>query len=164
MLYPVFCVLCIDAMSRANASAIPPGQGLSMTLRNRGAQAAPVHRMRQPSRSESPTLPPGADTILSVQQLRHLREHKYNVEGEGVLEKLCMQRFWRWLILKVPLWWAPNAMTLSGLVFNLIGTLLFLLYNPDARHTENVSFAFCLCFLDFGFGLLACLMVLFNAT
>ena len=44
-----------------------------------------------------------------------------------------MQKFWRWLVEQVPLWWSPNAMTLTGLIINAVSTSILIMYSPDAR-------------------------------
>ena len=80
--------------------------------------------------------------VLTSTQLKRLTEHKYSAEGTSVCEPV-MQKFWRWLVEQVPLWWAPNAITLTGLVINVFSTFLLILYSPDAK-AEVRGFGFCL--------------------
>ena len=70
--------------------------------------------------------------VLTTAQLRRLTEHKYSSEGTSVTEPV-MQKFWRWLVEQVPLWWSPNAMTLTGLIINAVSTSILIMYSPDAR-------------------------------
>ena len=56
--------------------------------------------------------------MLTTTQLKKLSEHKYSAEGFSISEPF-MQKFWRWLVEQIPLWWAPNAITLLGLILNL---------------------------------------------
>jgi len=49
-----------------------------------------------------------------------------------------MQRFWKWIVLQIPESWAPNAMTLTGLIVNVVTTAILMFYSPDAR--EQVRF------------------------
>lgn len=72
---------------------------------------------------------------LSAAQLRRLEEHRYSAAGVSVLEP-PLQRYWAWLLQWVPLWLAPNSITLLGLVINLLTTLLLIAYCPTA--TEEV--------------------------
>lgn len=44
-----------------------------------------------------------------------------------------MQGFWKWVVLKVPEWWAPNAMTLAGLIINMITSAILMWYSPDGK-------------------------------
>lgn len=44
-----------------------------------------------------------------------------------------MQKYWRWCIERwIPEWWAPNAMTLIGLIINVLACLLLVFYSPDS--------------------------------
>lgn len=80
---------------------------------------------------------------LTGLQLKRLEEHKYSVAGRSLLEP-CMQIYWNWLVEKVPLWLAPNTITMVGLVMNVITTLIVVYYCPTA--TEEAPFwAFLLC-------------------
>lgn len=73
---------------------------------------------------------------LSAAQLRRLEEHRYSAAGVSVLEP-PLQRYWAWLLQWVPLWLAPNSITLLGLAINLLTTLLLIAYCPTA--TEEVG-------------------------
>ncbi|XP_038612469.1 cholinephosphotransferase 1 [Tachyglossus aculeatus] len=82
---------------------------------------------------------------LSPAQLRRLEEHRYSAAGRSLLEP-PLQRFWGWLLERVPPWLAPNAITLTGLLLNLLTTLLLVAYCPTA--TEQAPFwTFLLCAL-----------------
>jgi len=70
--------------------------------------------------------------VLTRSQLKRLSEHKYSVTGVSLLEPF-MQRFWRWVVLKVPEWWAPNAMTLAGLLINIITSAMLMWYSSDGK-------------------------------
>ncbi len=72
---------------------------------------------------------------LSRQQLKRLEEHQYSSAGRSLLEPF-MQGFWCWLVSKVPLWMAPNLITIVGLATNIISTLILAYYCPTA--TEQV--------------------------
>lgn len=47
-----------------------------------------------------------------------------------------MQRYWEWLVGRVPPWIAPNLITIIGLATNVFTTLVLVYYCPTA--TEQV--------------------------
>lgn len=75
---------------------------------------------------------------LSAAQLRRLEEHRYSAAGVSLLEP-PLQLCWTWLLQWVPLWMAPNSITLLGLAVNLLTTLVLISYCPTA--TEEVGSA-----------------------
>ncbi|XP_034982663.1 cholinephosphotransferase 1 isoform X1 [Zootoca vivipara] len=82
---------------------------------------------------------------LSATQLRRLEQHRYNASGRSLLEP-PLQRYWAWLVERTPLWLAPNAITLGGLVLNLLPTLALIAYCPSA-HQEAPPWVFLSCAL-----------------
>ncbi|XP_073179229.1 cholinephosphotransferase 1 isoform X2 [Lepidochelys kempii] len=82
---------------------------------------------------------------LSAAQLRRLEQHRYSASGRSLLEP-PLQLYWAWLVEQIPAWLAPNTITLSGLLLNLLTTLLLIAYCPSA--TEQAPFwVFLLCAL-----------------
>ena len=86
--------------------------------------------------------------VLSQSQLKRLAEHKYSAGGTSLIEP-CFQPFWCWLVARLPLSWAPNTLTLVGLVVNVLTTVVLLGYSPDGRgevgeqlHSTSRSFDF----------------------
>lgn len=69
---------------------------------------------------------------LNEAQLKRLSEHKYKAGGVSLLEPY-FQPFWRWLVEQVPLWMAPNLLTIAGLVINIITSLILVYYSPDGK-------------------------------
>lgn len=74
---------------------------------------------------------------LSDMQLKRLALHKYKAEGRSILENF-MQKFWTWLVQQIPLWWAPNAITLVGLIVNVVTTTILIYYCPDATQQVRI--------------------------
>ncbi|XP_018432296.1 PREDICTED: choline/ethanolaminephosphotransferase 1 [Nanorana parkeri] len=68
---------------------------------------------------------------LSRHQLKRLEEHRYKSCGKSLLEPL-MQGFWEWLVAQVPMWIAPNLITILGLVVNIFTTVVLACYCPTA--------------------------------
>lgn len=73
---------------------------------------------------------------LSAVQLRRLADHKYSSSGRSLLEPPC-QLYWNWLVQQIPTWVAPNTLTITGLLVNVITTIMLVYYCPTA--TEEVS-------------------------
>lgn len=72
-----------------------------------------------------------AERVLSDQQLKKLGEHKYSSSCQSLLDP-AMQKFWNWFIKLVPLWIAPNLITMVGLGINIVTTLVLVAYCPTA--------------------------------
>lgn len=51
---------------------------------------------------------------------------------------------WSWLVLRVPLWMAPNLLTIVGLIVNIVTSLILLYYSSDAK-TPAPRFAYLIC-------------------
>ena len=68
--------------------------------------------------------------VLSAGQLHQLREHKYRSQGVSVVEQYCLRFFWDWLVARLPLWLAPNLITLVGLCVSLGSSVVLLLLDP----------------------------------
>ena len=58
--------------------------------------------------------------------------------GESLFEP-PLQLYWTWLLQWIPLWMAPNTITLIGLAINLVTTLVLIFYCPTV--TEEVGLA-----------------------
>ncbi|XP_031825797.1 choline/ethanolaminephosphotransferase 1 bbc isoform X1 [Nomia melanderi] len=85
------------------------------------------------------------ERLLSPGQLKRLSEHKYSCTTNSLLDGL-LQPWWDWLVSKVPLWLAPNLITILGLIVNILTTLILVYYSPDAK-TEAPRWACFLCAL-----------------
>jgi len=83
-------------------------------------------------------------TVLTDSQLKRLKDHKYCSEGKSALE-VFFQPFWNYVVSKMPLWVAPNLITISGLIINVFTSALILLYSPKADSDEVPGFVFILC-------------------
>ncbi|CAF1041875.1 unnamed protein product [Rotaria sordida] len=72
--------------------------------------------------------------VLTEQQLKRLKEHKYASEGITLFDPI-MQEFWKWLVEYCPLWVAPNLLTIVGLALN-IGTSVLLMIETDGAKEQ----------------------------
>lgn len=76
--------------------------------------------------------------ILSPIQLKRLTDHQYCYTGRTLLDPI-VQPFWNWLVLKLPLWLAPNLMTIGGLFINILTSLILICYSPDGTHEVSLD-------------------------
>ncbi|XP_069797374.1 choline/ethanolaminephosphotransferase 1-like isoform X2 [Narcine bancroftii] len=113
---------------RSEGGEVNPGLGLSRAslLNTRAGRGR---------RISEPGLGLGLGALLqqplSRQQLKRLEEHRYRSAGASLLEPL-MQVWWEWLVRHLPLWVAPNVITITGLALNVCTTLVLMLYCPTA--------------------------------
>jgi len=77
--------------------------------------------------------------VLSPTQLKNLDKHKYSSSGKTLLDPY-FQPFWEWLVLQMPIYLAPNLITVIGLALNVVTSTILMLFSPNA--TENVIFEF----------------------
>lgn len=85
------------------------------------------------------------EKLLSAGQLKRLGEHKYSCSSASLLDPL-LQPWWNWLVSKLPIWLAPNLITVSGLIVNILTTLILIYYSADAK-TEAPRWACFICAL-----------------
>ncbi|XP_068672959.1 cholinephosphotransferase 1-like [Montipora foliosa] len=71
------------------------------------------------------------NNVLSDRQLKRLAEHKYSAECVSILDPY-FQVYWRWLVEQLPLWLAPNTITVSALAMNVATSLILMFYCPRA--------------------------------
>ena len=76
--------------------------------------------------------------ILTESQLERLKKHKYCAEGRSLTE-FIFQPYWNWVVTLMPLWVAPNLITIVGLALNVVTALAVILYSPQANSTEVIS-------------------------
>jgi hypothetical protein len=79
-------------------------------------------------------------SVMNDGQLKRLSEHKYNAQCTTILDP-WFQVYWRWLVEQVPMWLAPNLLTMTGLIINVITSLILVYYCPQA--TGSVSHGNC---------------------
>ncbi|KAI9558213.1 hypothetical protein GHT06_014966 [Daphnia sinensis] len=81
--------------------------------------------------------------VLDTTQLKRLKEHKYSCTSSSVLEPL-LQPWWNWVVQCLPLWLAPNLITITGLILNIMTSLVLVYYNPDGKE-ESPRWAALMC-------------------
>jgi len=81
---------------------------------------------------------------LSAGQLQRLKEHRYCSEGRSISE-FIFQPFWNWVVTLMPLWVAPNLITILGLILNVVTSTLVILNSPQANSHDVPSYIFIFC-------------------
>eukprot|EP00741_Cyanophora_paradoxa_P014372 tig00000190_g13863.t1 len=76
--------------------------------------------------------------------LRNLHNYKYKGVDLSLLTKYVLNPFWEWTLRFVPMWIAPNMITLLGLCCTLVTYLIMLYYCPDLQGRAP-AWAYVLC-------------------
>eukprot|EP00096_Caligus_rogercresseyi_P012902 TRINITY_DN5566_c0_g1_i3.p1 TRINITY_DN5566_c0_g1~~TRINITY_DN5566_c0_g1_i3.p1 ORF type:complete len:239 (+),score=7.21 TRINITY_DN5566_c0_g1_i3:65-781(+) len=76
---------------------------------------------------------------LTDLQLSNLKKHKYSTTNVSLLDPY-FQKWWCGVIEYVPLWVAPNLLTMMGLVVNIVTTLV-LIYETNNATTDAPAYA-----------------------
>lgn len=69
---------------------------------------------------------------LTHVQLRRLEEHRYSCASCSLMDPM-MQKWWCWLVEQCSMTLAPNLITITGLLINIVTSLLLVFYSPDAK-------------------------------
>ena len=67
---------------------------------------------------------------ITPEGLKNLKAYKYVSGGYSSLDKL-MNHWWEFFVTLIPIWVAPNLITLAGLIINIAGSTIFLWYGGD---------------------------------
>jgi hypothetical protein len=110
-------------------------KNLTSTFRNNVRQLSErTQRLETNARAALRRLP----VVLNEQEIRRLREHKYESEGITLLDPF-MQKYWKWLLQFCPLWVAPNLITIFGLAINIGTSILLMLFTNGAKEQVRKS-------------------------
>jgi len=63
--------------------------------------------------------------------IKALKKYKYSSVDKSLVQKYILNPYWCWLVKKVPLWVAPNLITLSGFMFMVVSVILLLIYGSN---------------------------------
>ncbi|KAF5839936.1 hypothetical protein DUNSADRAFT_18217 [Dunaliella salina] len=73
---------------------------------------------------------------LSDRALEGLKEYKYKPGGYTILD-VIHNPLWEWLTLQLPMWLAPNLITLIGLIGIMLSYIASALYFPDFTDDQS---------------------------
>ena len=74
--------------------------------------------------------------VLNNAQLKNLNAHTYSSSGSSILDPI-FQPFWKWLVEQMPIYLAPNLITIIGLIINVVTSTILILYSPNATEPVN---------------------------
>jgi ethanolaminephosphotransferase len=63
--------------------------------------------------------------------IKALKKYKYSSVDKSLIQKYILNPYWCWLVEKVPLWVAPNLITLSGFMFMVFSVGMLILYGSN---------------------------------
>lgn len=69
--------------------------------------------------------------VLTKEVLIGFDKYKYNAKDTSPLSNYVMHPFWNYVVKFVPLWIAPNVLTLSGFLLLVLNFLLMIYYDMD---------------------------------
>jgi ethanolaminephosphotransferase len=106
--------------------------------------------MSLPPPVTTPKMPPSRETArhecVSEDALQHLKTYKYSSVDKSFISRYILKHYWNGFVELLPLWIAPNLVTLLGFFFILGNVVLLELYVPDlvgpAPSWVYYSFAF----------------------
>ncbi|CAI6281237.1 unnamed protein product [Periconia digitata] len=106
--------------------------------------------MSLPSPVTHPNMPPSKETAkhecVSEDALQHLYSYKYSSVDKSFISRYILKHYWNGFVELLPLWLAPNLVTLLGFFFILGNVGILSLYVPDlvgpAPSWVYYSFAF----------------------
>lgn len=72
--------------------------------------------------------------VLSRRQTQQLQQHKYNSVSLSIADAK-LQPWWNYVVSFMPMWLAPNLITIIGLAINVFTSLIMLYYCPTATES-----------------------------
>ncbi|OCK84708.1 ethanolaminephosphotransferase 1 [Lepidopterella palustris CBS 459.81] len=91
--------------------------------------------MSLPLPATHPNMPPSRKTAahecVSEEALSHLKTYKYSSVDKSLLSRYVLKHYWNGFVELLPLWLAPNMVTLLGFFFILANVALLEIYVPD---------------------------------
>eukprot|EP00296_Roombia_truncata_P008304 JP446782.1.p1 GENE.JP446782.1~~JP446782.1.p1 ORF type:complete len:218 (+),score=16.10 JP446782.1:15-668(+) len=70
---------------------------------------------------------------LTDEAIEGLKKHKYSCVCVSYLDKYVMTHFWNYILRFIPVWCAPNLLTILGLIAMTSSTLMAVYYCPDLQ-------------------------------
>lgn len=117
--------------SRINATSNRALDKLNTTFQNIKTNTLPNAETKIKAKLEEMT------PVLTNAQLKNLDNHKYSASGATLLDPF-FQIYWRWLVEQMPLWIAPNLLTVIGLIVNVLTSTILMLYSPNCDDNVNL--------------------------
>ncbi|KAJ3332144.1 hypothetical protein HDU93_009307 [Gonapodya sp. JEL0774] len=75
-------------------------------------------------------------TYISEAEALRIKEHKYSGVDHSFISKYVLGRYWNWLVEQVPMWVAPNLLTLAGFVPIVANFIILWLVSPNLEEPQ----------------------------
>ncbi|KAK9493863.1 CDP-alcohol phosphatidyltransferase-domain-containing protein [Lipomyces doorenjongii] len=69
--------------------------------------------------------------LIDSETLSHLKSYKYSSVDKSFISNYILRHYWNYCAQLMPLWLAPNVITLIGLIFIYVNILCIVVYVPD---------------------------------
>ncbi len=73
----------------------------------------------------------GYASMYSRERLAHLRDYRYCAIDRSPISRYILAPYWNWAVTLLPLWMAPNLVTLTGLAFMVGALAIVIVLIPD---------------------------------
>ncbi|EAY04044.1 CDP-alcohol phosphatidyltransferase family protein [Trichomonas vaginalis G3] len=67
--------------------------------------------------------------IFTQEELTAAKNHKYSGTDDSLMVRFCFKYIWNWMVEKFPMWLAPNVITLTGFLFEVVSFCLSFHYS-----------------------------------
>ena len=74
--------------------------------------------------------------IFDCDQIEQLKRHKYASDNDSILDPF-FQPWWNYVVTLVPRWVAPNLITITGLILNMLASFSLILSCPSAKEETS---------------------------
>lgn len=71
-----------------------------------------------------------------------LRSYRYRGVDKSPISKYILTPYWNWAVKFLPMWMAPNLVTLLGFMFMIAAYITVLIFIPDLKSEVNPAFYF----------------------
>ena len=82
---------------------------------------------------------------ITPQGLENLKNFKYTTTGYSPVDNI-MNHWWEFTVKQVPMWFAPNSLTVIGIAFMFLSAFIMMLF--DTSFDKQIP-AYVLCFSVF---------------
>ncbi|EGW30065.1 alcohol phosphatidyl transferase [Spathaspora passalidarum NRRL Y-27907] len=86
--------------------------------------------------------------FIPTDKLPNLKLYKYSAIDESVISKYILKKWWNYFVEIIPMWVAPNMVTLGGLMF-IVANLAAVFYYDPYLDTESPRW----CYFFYAFGI-----------
>jgi len=79
-----------------------------------------------------------------VEFAKNLKAYQYVSPSASIMERLFLNDFWHWFVTCLPMWLAPNAVTVIGFTHELVGWSLLVYMDPTFGGGDHATWVYIL--------------------